>query len=95
VVIGVSFVVFAVYYVGLIGGESLANNNLMSPFWAMWLDNVLFFVVGLLLISRMGREGVTSRGGNMSERLDAMRLWFARHRRRAGAEPDREAPAHA
>lgn len=95
VVIGVSFVVFAVYYVGLIGGESLANNNLMSPFWAMWLDNVLFFIVGLLLISRMGREGVTSRGGNMSERLDAMRLWFARHKRRAGAEPDREAPARA
>ena len=95
VVIGVSFVVFAVYYVGLIGGESLANNNLMSPFWAMWLDNVFFLIVALLLISRMGREGVTSRGGNMSEMLDSTRAWFARHRHRADLERDREAAARA
>jgi lipopolysaccharide export system permease protein len=95
VVIGVSFVVFAVYYVGLIGGESLANNNLMSPFWAMWLDNVFFLVVALLLISRMGREGVTSRGGGMGEMVDATRAWFARQRHRVGLRRDREAPARA
>jgi lipopolysaccharide export system permease protein len=95
VVIGVSFVVFAVYYVGLIGGESLANNNLMSPFWAMWLDNVFFLVVALLLISRMGREGVTSRGGSMGEMVDATRAWFARQRHRVGMRRDREAPARA
>jgi len=95
VVIGVSFVVFAVYYVGLIGGESLANNNLMSPFWAMWLDNVFFLVVGLLLISRMGREGVTSRGGNLGEILDATRAWFARQGRRIGIGRDSEATARA
>jgi lipopolysaccharide export system permease protein len=95
VVIGVSFVVFAVYYVGLIGGESLANNNLMSPFWAMWLDNVFFLLVALLLISRMGREGVTSRGGSMGEMVDATRAWFARQRHRGGMRRDREAPARA
>ena len=95
VVIGVSFFVFAVYYVGLIGGESLANNNLMSPFWAMWLDNVFFLLIGLLLISRMGREGVTSRGGNMGEMVDSTRAWFARHRNRAGIRRDREAAARA
>ena len=39
-VIGVSFLVFAIYYIGLIGGESLANHNIISPFWAMWADNV-------------------------------------------------------
>jgi lipopolysaccharide export system permease protein len=95
VVIGVSFFVFAVYYVGLIGGESLANNNLMSPFWAMWLDNVFFLLVGLLLISRMGREGVTSRGGSMGEMIDATRAWFARRRHRVGVGSDREAAARA
>ena len=95
VVIGVSFFVFAVYYVGLIGGESLANNNLMSPFWAMWLDNVFFLIVGLVLISRMGREGVTGRGGNMHEMIDATRAWFARRRHRADIGRDREAPANA
>ena len=41
-VIGVSFVVFAVYYVGLIGGEALANKNIISPFWAMWAGNIIF-----------------------------------------------------
>jgi lipopolysaccharide export system permease protein len=95
VVIGVSFFVFAVYYVGLIGGEALADNNLMPPFWAMWLDNVVFLFVGLLLISRMGREGVTSRGGNFGEMLDATRAWFARQRGRTDIGPDREAAARA
>ena len=81
-VIGVSFVVFAVYYIGLIGGESLANHNIISPFWAMWADNILFFVVGLLLVARMGHEGVTARGGNFHEMFDAVRGWFARLARR-------------
>jgi hypothetical protein len=67
----------------------------MSPFWAMWLDNVFFLLVGLLLISRMGREGVTSRGGNMGEMVDSTRAWFARQRNRAGIRRDREAAARA
>jgi lipopolysaccharide export system permease protein len=81
-VIGVSFVVFAVYYVGLIGGESLANKNIVSPFWAMWIDNILFLVVGLVLIARMGNEGVTGRGGNVGEIVDTARAWFARRAER-------------
>ena len=99
VVIGVSFFVFAVYYVGLIGGEALADNNLMPPFWAMWLDNVVFLLVGLAFISRMGREGVTGRGGNFGEMLDATRAWLARLRHRPDVSPDvsadREAAARA
>ena len=70
VVIGVSFFVFAVYYVGLIGGESLANKNIISPFWAMWADNIIFALVGLLLMTRMGHEGVTNRGGDVGELVD-------------------------
>ena len=85
-VIGVSFVVFAVYYIGLIGGESLANHNIISPFWAMWADNILFFVVGLILVARMGHEGVTSRGGNFHETLDRVKAWFARLARRDRAQ---------
>jgi len=82
-VMGVGFSVFAIYYVGLIGGESLANNNIISPFWAMWIDNIVFLVVGLVLISRMGHERGTSRGGGFGEFMDATRAWFARVR---GAE---------
>jgi lipopolysaccharide export system permease protein len=79
-VIGVSFLVFAIYYIGLIGGESLANHNIISPFWAMWADNVIFLLAGLVLISRMGREGVTNRGGNLTETMDKITGWFTRTR---------------
>jgi lipopolysaccharide export system permease protein len=82
-VMGVGFAVFAIYYVGLIGGESLANNNVISPFWAMWIDNIVFLSVGLALISRMGHERGTTRGGGFGEVMDATRAWFARMR---GAE---------
>ena len=81
-VIGVSFFVFAIYYIGLIGGESLANHNIISPFWAMWADNILFLIVGLVLIARMGHEGVTTRGGNFRELLDTTRARIARLVRR-------------
>jgi lipopolysaccharide export system permease protein len=79
-VIGVSFVVFAIYYIGLIGGESLANHNIVSPFWAMWADNVVFLIAGIILTARMGREGVTTRGGNFAETMDKISNWFTRTR---------------
>jgi lipopolysaccharide export system permease protein len=85
-VIGASFFVFSVYYIGLIGGESLANKNIISPFWAMWADNLIFLAIGLILMARMGNEGVTSRGGNWGERVDAVRMWFARQGRRGMSE---------
>ena len=77
-VFGVSFLVFAICYIGLIGGESLSNKDIISPFWAMWAVNIIFSVVGLLLMTRMGHEGVTSRGGGFGEMLDSTRAWFAR-----------------
>jgi lipopolysaccharide export system permease protein len=54
-VIGVSLTVFTVFYVGLIGGESLANRLIVSPFWAMWTPNILFAVIGLAGLWRMRR----------------------------------------
>jgi lipopolysaccharide export system permease protein len=78
VVIGVSFLVFAVYYVALIGGEELANRGYVAPFWAMWGANVLFLLAGIALMSRMGYESATPRGAGIRERFDATRLWFAR-----------------
>jgi lipopolysaccharide export system permease protein len=81
-VIGASFFVFAVYYIALTGGESLANRNLISPFWAMWADNLIFLAVAVWLIARMGTERVTSRGGGFAEKIDGVRFWFARQVRR-------------
>jgi lipopolysaccharide export system permease protein len=88
-VIGVSLGVFAIYYVGLIAGESLADRAYLTPFWAMWAANVILTGVGLLLLARMGREGATSRGGDMSELTDAIRGAFSKLGRRIGLPAER------
>ncbi|MCC7323572.1 MAG: LptF/LptG family permease, partial [Gemmatimonadaceae bacterium] len=82
-VIGVSLGVFGLYYVGLIAGESLADRTILTPFWAMWSANILFTLVAIVLLSRMGRETATSRGGDLSEIVDALKGLF--RRRRGGA----------
>ena len=73
-VIGISFTIFALFYVGLTAGESLSNNGIVSPFWAMWAGNIVFLFVGLVLYARMGHEGGSSRGGDLREFLFALRL---------------------
>jgi lipopolysaccharide export system permease protein len=72
-VIGVSLVVFALYYVGLIGGEALANKALIPPFWAMWGTNVILTIVGIVLLFRMGHEENSGRGGDWGDRMDKLR----------------------
>lgn len=71
--IGVSLVVFGLYYVGLIAGESLARRGLMPPFVSMWLANVLFGVIALILLARMGKEAGSSRSGDLSEMIENLR----------------------
>ena len=88
-VIGVSLVVFAIYYVGLIAGESLADRAFLTPFWAMWAANVILTVVGLLLLARMGKEGATSRGGDLSEFMDGLKTNLAKVARRFGFPAER------
>lgn len=56
-VVGVSFLVFTAYYVALIGGESIADQELLSPFWAMWAPNVLFLAVGIAAFYHSRRAG--------------------------------------
>lgn len=56
-VVGVSFLVFTAYYVALIGGESVADQELLSPFWAMWAPNVLFLAVGVAAFYHSRRAG--------------------------------------
>ncbi|MFN8580097.1 MAG: LptF/LptG family permease [Gemmatimonadaceae bacterium] len=55
-VIGVSMIVFGIYYVGLIAGETLADNGYVPPAVAMWAANVILTAVGLALFARIGRE---------------------------------------
>lgn len=82
--IGVSLSVFAVYYVGLLAGEALADRAILDPTLAMWGTNLLLGVVGVVLTVRLGSEGSTSRGSETSEwwgqRVDAWRTWWKRRR---------------
>ena len=88
-VIGVSLFIFAVYYVGLIGGEELANRGIISAFWAMWGTNVIMTIVGVVLTLRMGREATTGRGGDIGELIETARSWLARLGRRFGMPLER------
>jgi lipopolysaccharide export system permease protein len=76
-VIGASLGVFALYYVCLIAGESMADDGVLPPWVAMWAANLAFTVVGLFLFLRMGRESSTARGGDWDEVKDRIRAWVA------------------
>jgi lipopolysaccharide export system permease protein len=89
--IGVSLVVFALYYVGLIAGESLARRGIVPPFLSMWAANIIFTAIALWMLSRMGKENTSGRGGDLRDLLDSIRsqLRLARRRRSAAATKPR------
>lgn len=88
-VIGVSIIVFALYYVGLIVGEDLADKLILDPVVAMWMANALFTVVGVLGLIRVQRHGGSARGGDTSELLDTARTWLAQRARSIGIRANR------
>jgi lipopolysaccharide export system permease protein len=71
--IGVSLFVFALYYVCLIAGESIAKRGLMPAVVSMWMANVIFALVALWMLVKMGQEGTTARGGDMREMISAIK----------------------
>jgi lipopolysaccharide export system permease protein len=81
--LGVSLLVFALYYVCLIGGEALAKRGIVPAFVSMWAANILFGAVGVYLLSRMGTEAATTRGGEMGELIANLRYRLFRHDRRS------------
>lgn len=66
-VVAASTAIFAIYWVGLIGGESLADRGVADPIITMWIPDIVFAGIGLALVSRMGRAGATVRGGGWSD----------------------------
>ncbi len=68
-VIGASVTIFGFYYISLIGGETLADQMIITPFWAMWGPNLLMLATGLLLFARLGHERASARGGGLRERF--------------------------
>jgi lipopolysaccharide export system permease protein len=66
-VITASVLIFALFWMSLIGGETLADRGYVSPAIAMWLPNILLLPVGLFMVARMSRQVATSRAGGWDD----------------------------
>ncbi len=53
---GLSLGFFLFYWACLIGGEKLADRGELSPFWGMWVANIILGVMGALLVWRTAKE---------------------------------------
>jgi lipopolysaccharide export system permease protein len=67
VTIGVSIVVFGLYYICLMGGEALADKGQLPAYVAMWIANVVFALAGVALLWRVESTTDNSRGGGFAE----------------------------
>jgi len=74
--IAVSVSIFAIYWMGLIGGETLADRGYVDPFISMWGTNLVFFSLGVWMSLRMGKWVATSRGGGWSDLLFTLKEMF-------------------
>ena len=79
VTLGVSIVVFGLYYICLMAGETLADKGKLPPPVAMWIANVVFSLIGLGLLWRVESTTDTSRGGGLRD------WWADRKAKRAVA----------
>ncbi len=58
---GVSLIFFLIYWAFLIGGEKLADRNLLSPFWGMWAANFVLGAFGLFITYKAAKEKIELR----------------------------------
>jgi lipopolysaccharide export system permease protein len=79
-VIAISLLIFAVYYMSLIGGESLGNKGTIPPFLGPWAPNFFFGAIGLVAVLRMGRETSSARGGDWDDMRRTILSLFRRNR---------------
>jgi len=50
---------FLLYWAALIGGEKLADRDIVEPWLGMWIANIILGILGIYLTIRMGRETPT------------------------------------
>lgn len=55
----ISLFFFLIYWAFLIGGEKLADRNIISPFWGMWSANIIIGIMGILLTMKSVQETIT------------------------------------
>jgi len=56
-----SFIFILLYYLFLIGGEEMADRNIIHGGLAMWLPNIVLGIIGLILIYLMSKENFFSK----------------------------------
>ena len=79
--LGISLVVFGLYYICLMAGETLADDGKLEPIIAMWIANVIFTIAGVLLLLGIEKTSDASRGGGIRAWLEERRM--RRQNRRA------------
>lgn len=79
-----SLAIFLIYYVSLTGGESLGDRGVIPPFLAMWGPNIIFSVLGIYLITMVGKERPITLLVWMDRALDIMENLTKRLRKRRG-----------
>ncbi len=55
----IGLIFFVIYWAFLIGGEKLADRDLITPFWGMWAANVFIGIFGVLITIKAAKETVT------------------------------------
>jgi lipopolysaccharide export LptBFGC system permease protein LptF len=65
-VFGASGVVFTGYFISLVVGESLADQQVMSPFVAMWMASAILIAVVLLLVWRPGQASTANESESLA-----------------------------
>jgi lipopolysaccharide export system permease protein len=84
-VITVSVGIFALFWISLIGGETLADRGYVGPATAMWLPNLILLPLGLLLVARMSSMVATARAGGWQDLFFTLRHLLLRPFRRLGS----------
>ena len=56
IAVGLSFGFFLIYYIMMIGGEDLADRNIVSPVVGVWSPNVILLAISMYLILHTVRE---------------------------------------
>ena len=73
---GLSIGFFVLYWIFLIGGEKLADRDVITPFWGMWGGNAILLIVGIFLTWRVTAERQLQITGKIKE------LWTSKIRRK-------------
>jgi lipopolysaccharide export system permease protein len=75
-VITASVVIFAIFWMSLIGGETLADRGYVSPALAMWLPNLVLLPIGIVMVGRMSRQVATARAGGWDDLIFTLTRWI-------------------